>query len=153
LPSVSVKVRFLSRDYRLGSQSVIGRRQTKKIVLELFERRLAIYEGIRDIIGEVARSGTASDDVFQRFFVAVDRAPYFFGEEVQSYLETIRIDMIDLGLAHTSMKNMLDPKRPEWIQRRHNKFLSVTQFYKIAPALFEPYLRAHQKVVTPDRGA
>ena len=61
--------------YRLGqSQISVARTQAEiaernwqtsneKIVLELFERRLAIYEEIRGVIGEVTRSGKAPNDV------------------------------------------------------------------------------------------
>jgi hypothetical protein len=144
--------------YRLGqSQISVARTQAEiadrnwktsnqKIVLELFERRLAIYEATRSIIGEITRSGSAPDDVLFRFGTATDRVPYYFGQEIQDYLETIRIHMIELELSNSMLKNPTVPNRATWAERRKNHFLSVTDFYKKSPALFKPYIQAHQKI-------
>jgi hypothetical protein len=145
--------------YRLGqSQISVARAQAdiaernwqtsnEKIVLELFERRLAIYEEIRGVIGEITRSGAAPNDVLFRYGVATDRAPYFFGQEIQDYLETIRIHLIDLELSNSMLKD--DPTgtdRAKWAENHKNHFLGATSFYKDSPMLFRPYLQAHQKI-------
>jgi hypothetical protein len=144
--------------YRLGqSQISVARTQTEiaernwqtsneKIVLELFERRLAIYEETRSVIGEITRSGAAPDDILFRFGTATDRVPYYFGQEIQDYLETIRIHMIDLQLSNSMLENPTVPDRATWAERRKNHFLGVTNFYKESPALFKPYIQAHQKI-------
>lgn len=115
----------------------------EKLVLELFDKRLKVYEEIREVIAEVARSGTARSDTLGRFYRAIDRVPYFFGQEVQDFIEQIRLAMIDLDLANTMLNQHVDPG--VWSQKRHDYFLRVTAFYKQAPPLFEPYIRAHQK--------
>jgi hypothetical protein len=144
--------------YRLGQNQIsVARAQAhiaertwqtanEKIVLELFERRLNIYEEVRRVIGEITRSGDATNDALFRYGAATDRAPYFFGPEVQTYLEQIRLHLIDLQLANQMMANDLNPERPQWVQSRHDHFIAVTAFYKDAPPLFAPYLQAHQKV-------
>jgi hypothetical protein len=103
--------------YRLGqSQISVARTQAEiaernwqtsneKIVLELFERRLVIYEEIRGVIGEVTRSGADPNDVFFRYGTATDRAPYFFGQEIQDYLEAIRKHLADLELSNTMLND------------------------------------------------
>jgi hypothetical protein len=148
--------------YRLGqSQISVARTQAdiaernwqtsnEKIVLELFERRLAIYEQIRGVVGEITRSGTAPDDILFRYGTATDRAPYYFGQEIQDYLEAIRNHMIDLELSNSMLKNPTVPDRATWAERRKNHFLGVTDFYKETPALFKPYIQAHQRVT--DKG-
>jgi hypothetical protein len=144
--------------YRLGqSQISVARAQAEiaernwqtsnqKIVLDLFERRLAIYEATRSIIGEITRSGSAPDDILFRFGTATDRVPYYFGQEIQDYLETIRIHMIDLELSNSMLNNPTVPDRATWAERKKNHFLGVTDFYKKSPALFKPYIQAHQKI-------
>jgi hypothetical protein len=106
----------------------IGRRQVEvaeknwktsneKIVLELFDKRLAIFEdNIRAVISEVMRSAEATDEVLFRYDKAIDRVPYFFGEEVQNYLNQLRHHLIELGLAVTMMAAN-DPDRHEWIEK------------------------------------
>jgi hypothetical protein len=144
--------------YRLGqsqisvakSQAAIAERNwqttNEKIVLELFERRLPIYEEIREIIGAVVRNGDASIGDLHSYGKATDRVPYLFGPEVQAYVEQMRLLLIDLQLANKMMRNMLDPDRPSWIKKRHEHFAAVTKFYTDAPGIFGPYMRAHQKV-------
>ena len=44
-------------------------------MLELFEKRLAIFEGIRAIIGKVLQSGKCGDELYFDFNKATDRAP------------------------------------------------------------------------------
>ncbi|QDM14593.1 hypothetical protein [Tardiphaga sp. vice278] len=117
----------------------------EKIVLELFERRAAIYEAIREAVGEVVWSGAAPDNTFSQYYRAIDRVPYFFGPEVQRYLEKLRLHMIDLDLAN-KMLNQENSDRGKWAQKIHDEFLEVADFYKAAPVLFEPYIKAHQKV-------
>src|ERR1700682_1490879 len=81
--------------YRLGkSQIAVAKTQAdiaqrnwetanERVVLELFEKRLAIYDGIRDVIGQVTRSGNASNEVYFRYIKAIDRVPFLFGAEVK----------------------------------------------------------------------
>jgi hypothetical protein len=142
--------------YRLGqSQISIAKTQAdiaernwqtsnERIVLELFERRLAIYEEIREAIGEVVRSGVAADAELEGFDKATDRVPYFFGVDVQAYLKTVRTNLIALDRANQKRAYLLLDE--ELSNRRAECFKAIVAFYKEAPPLFEPYMRAHQKV-------
>jgi hypothetical protein len=150
--------------YRLGqSQISVARTQAEiaernwqtsneKIVLELFERRFAIYEEIRSVIGEVTQSGAAPTDVFFRYGAATDRAPYFFGQEIQDYLQAIRMHLANLELANTMLNSQSDPdRRAMWAEKRETHFLGVTDFYKDSSTLFRPYIQAHQKIADVKR--
>jgi hypothetical protein len=143
--------------YRIGnSQVAVARTQAEiaeknwktsneKIVLDLFDKRLAIFEDIRAVIGEVVRSGGASDDLLFRYDKAIDRVSYFFGEEVQRYLRELRLQLIDLNLAITMMAAN-DPDRHKWITKKYEHLKTITKFYEEHPSLFGPYMKAHQKV-------
>jgi hypothetical protein len=144
--------------YRLGKSQVdvaktqadIAQRNwrtaNEKVVLELFERRLAIYDGIRDVIGEVTRSGDAPHDLFFRFIKAIDRVPFLFGPEVKIYVDGIAQHMNELSLACTTLADPNCADRGKWAQTRSDEFLAVTKFYTEADAVFGPYLRAHQRI-------
>jgi hypothetical protein len=108
------------------------------------ERRLAIYDAVRDIVGEITRTGAAPDPLYKRYCLAMDLAPYFFGKDVHDYLETIRMLILDLDLSNTMMGTN-DANHARWAQKRSQQFLAITDFYKAAPPIFEPYIRAHQK--------
>jgi hypothetical protein len=87
----------------------------EKIVLELFEKRLKLYEAIREVIGEVTRSGTARDDTLFRYDVAIDRALYLFGREATDYLQEIRRHLIRLDTCNSksnrSRSRNMGPKK------------------------------------------
>jgi hypothetical protein len=108
--------------YRLGQAQISvaernWRTANEKVVLELLERRLATYDGIRDVIGEVARSGNAPDAQH----------------------------MNQLGLAYTTLADPNCADRGKWAQVRSSAFRSVTRFAR-NDAIFGPYLRAQQRL-------
>ncbi|MVT52122.1 hypothetical protein GPL17_16690 [Bradyrhizobium yuanmingense] len=136
--------------YTLGRAQVAVAERTwqtsnEKIVLDLFEKRFAIFDEIRSVVGEVTRNGTAPPQLFYRYTEATDRVPYFFGPEIAAYLEKLRITLIDLELANKMMENESDPDRSKWVRKRSEKFLDVTRFYSESAPLFGPYMKAHQK--------
>jgi hypothetical protein len=116
----------------------------QRAALDLFEKRLGLYDEWRSIIGEVLRHGTAHHIVSQRFLRAIDRAEFLFGRKVYGYLEETYKDLIDLDHANTMMGSN-SPNQADWIQKRHAIFAKVSKFYgRIAP-LVKPYMRMHQK--------
>ena len=121
------------------------RTSNEKIVLDLFKKRLAIYEEIRAAIAPINRSGNSTDQEFHQYCQSIDRAGYFFGPDVTRYLERIRIAIIDHQLACTMVSNNMTPDRHLWVQRKMEAFKRILGFYTDAPPLFAPYIQAHQK--------
>ena len=117
----------------------------EKIVLDLFEKRLAIYEEIRATITPINSSGNTTDENFCKYCQSIDRARYFFGLDVLNYLERIRISLINHQLACSTVSNDLTPDRPDWVKRKMESFKQIIEFYTDAPPLFAPYMQAHQK--------
>jgi hypothetical protein len=144
--------------YRLGksqiavaeTQATVAERNwetaNEKIVLELFERRIAIFEGIRKVVSDVLRTAKPTDVDFFEYVSAIDKAPYFFGPEVMDYLETVRILIIELQLDATVIRNHLDPDRPERIRGHVTRMTELSKFYEVSKGLFGPYIQAHQKI-------
>src|SRR6266446_6950976 len=83
--------------YRLGKsqaesariQAQVAKRtwrtQNERIVLDLFERRILIFEGIRKVVSEALRTGQPNDAVFFEYCKAVELVPYYFGPEIEEY--------------------------------------------------------------------
>jgi hypothetical protein len=117
----------------------------EKIVLDLFERRLAIYEEIRATIMPINASGETKDDDLDRYCRSIDRVQYFFGPDVTDYLNRIRIVLINHQLACTMVSSHSTPDRHDWVYRKMEAFKEVMGFYTDAPPIFAPYIRAHQK--------
>jgi|SRR5450759_693840 hypothetical protein len=57
----------------------------QKAVLDLFERRHAIYEIVRNAVGTIASNSTAFDQGREvEFMQAMERAYFFFGDDVEN---------------------------------------------------------------------
>lgn len=140
--------------YRLGSsqaeaarlQAEVAKRNwqtsNERVVLELFERRLAIFEGIRHVVAKIMTSGQPGNAEEREYLEAIDRAPFYFGPEVVQYLERIRIVIIDIEASNSAIK-LHDPSGPKL---HHDRMIELSGFYREAPKLFGPYIQAHQKV-------
>jgi hypothetical protein len=140
--------------YRLGSsqaesariQAQVAQRNwqtaNERVVLDLFERRIAVYEGIRHVVAKVMTSGQPGNTELFEYVEAIDRAPFYFGREVTDYLERIRIVIIDIEASNAQIK-MHDPNGPKL---HYDRMIELNDFYKKAPELFGPYIQAHQKV-------
>jgi hypothetical protein len=124
--------------------SMQWRTSHQRAALDLFEKRLGLYEEWRSIIGEVVRHGTAPHSVSQRFLRAIDRAEFLFGRKVYGYLEETYNDLIGLDHAITMMGSNI-PNQADWIQKRHAIFAKVSKFYERIGPLVKPYMRMHQK--------
>jgi hypothetical protein len=152
----SVAAAFVA--YRLGKsqaesariQAQVAKRtwrtQNERIVLDLFERRIAIFEGIRKVVSETLRTGKPNDAVYFEYCKAVELVPYYFGPEIQEYLEKVRRLIIDLQLDASIITNNQDPERNERIKGRTRRMIDLSEFYETSKKLFGPYIQAHQKV-------
>ena len=116
----------------------------RKTILDLFDRRLEVYNAIRAAIAKVVQSGTCDDRVLFEFDQAVDRAPFLFGKAVTRYVEQLRVDLIELNLCSQMMNTA---ERQNFIQRRAAAFKKAVDFYSEFPAIIEPYISMHQKMI------
>jgi hypothetical protein len=107
-------------------------------VLDLFERRIAIFEGIRKVVSETLRTGKPNDAVYFEYCKAVELVPYYFGPEIQEYLEKVRRLIIDLQLDASIITNNQDPERNERIKGRTRRMIDLSEFYETSKKLFGP---------------
>jgi len=140
--------------YRLGKsqadsarlQAEIAKRNwqtaNQRVVLDLFERRIALYEGIRHLVAKVMTTGQPGNKEYSEYLEAIDRALFYFGPEVTDYLERLRIVILDIEDSNNQIK-LASPGGPKL---HHDRMIELNDFYKTAPALFGPYIQAHQKV-------
>ena len=59
----------------------------KKLFLDLYDRRLKIYEELRQILSIILRDARASYDDLMKFRRAVSEADFLFGSEITSYID------------------------------------------------------------------
>lgn len=59
-----------------------------KLKLDLFERRIAVYNEVSACLGHIFRTGDTSSDNDMRFLEAMHEAKWLFGGDVRSYLQS-----------------------------------------------------------------
>jgi hypothetical protein len=64
----------------------------QKVVLDLFDKRFAVYDELREVIGKHGQSGTTMEDI-GKYTRAANRAKFLFGPEVTNSLEERRLDL------------------------------------------------------------
>jgi hypothetical protein len=57
---------------------------------DLFERRIAVFNSIRDVLMEVARSSKVSDECWNKFVRGVETTEFLFDQEIARYVADLR---------------------------------------------------------------
>jgi hypothetical protein len=119
----------------------------QRAVVDLFEKRMKIYEDIRNVIGEVARAGSVTNENINAYFRAIDQTDILFGPEVTAYLDVLRRTLSGHHLAEQQIAHPRSEKeRHEAIDRQSRAFERVTAFYTDFPKLIKPYVQMHQRM-------
>lgn len=136
-PTVAVVTLYIAfQQYRIGRQ---------KVRHDLFERRYAVYEAIRDFLYEAIREATLSESAFFQLNKGTDDALFLFDESVEEYIQTVRekgarLRFINGRLADTSL-----PVGQERSQLAEEDTELVTWFSK-QPAHLKRILRKHMRL-------
>jgi Tfp pilus assembly protein PilN len=120
----------------------------EKVLLDLFDKRFALYEELRSIVGRWLGSGIDQPAFFD-FTRAASRSQFLFGPEVQTYLEGRRID---LSREMTS-RNIVEPRPPPEDRREavYTELVArkdrLSNFFTDFDLLVAPYMNHHQKAL------
>lgn len=122
----------------------------QKAVLDLFERRHAIYEIVRNAVSTIASNSNAFDQGREvEFMQAMERAYFFFGDDVDNYVQQLWSAIIDVRDADKELKDITDfATRHAAIERRRAGISRVTQFHTTGKPLFARYMRFSQTIPT-----
>lgn len=127
----------------------------QRVLLDLFERRMAVYDAAAEAIRPITVHGSvrAQNSDFELLKV-MRQAEMLFGKDVNDYLRELRKAALRMGLAEAMMEDKTEGKeRADWIRSKYDEFAKVTEFYEIFPRLCRPYLLMDQKAVrSPWRG-
>jgi hypothetical protein len=122
----------------------------QKSVLDLFERRHAIYEIVRNAVGTMTGNSNSFDQGREiEFMQAMERAYFFFGDDVVAYLDQLWSAILDVREADKELKDLNAPAALKAaIERRRSGMTRVTQFHNTGKPLFAKYMRFSQAVPT-----
>jgi hypothetical protein len=121
----------------------------QRVVLDLFERRMKVYDDARAVISEIMRDGTANHQIFFRYCQATDRLGLLFGDEVVAYSDVTR-DRINRFIMHETMVRAYhqgDPIKDHHIHidKAAQRLSELSGFYDEFSSLVMPYVRMTQK--------
>ena len=120
----------------------------QKAVLDLFDRRHAIYEVVRRAVGTIGSNSMAFDQAREvEFLQVMERAYFFFGDDVESYLEQLWSDILDVRTVDAELvAENSDETRRQMIAKRRAAIDRIVQFHATGQPLFAKYMRFSQKV-------
>ncbi|SNX59677.1 hypothetical protein SAMN06296273_1115 [Nitrosomonas ureae] len=82
----------------------------QKLFLDLYDRRLKVYEEVRQILGIVVRDAGASYDDLLKFRKAVSEADFLFEPEISKYIEEIYQHGVKLQSWNKQYRDSTQPK-------------------------------------------
>ncbi|PXX93811.1 hypothetical protein DIT71_03160 [Marinobacter vulgaris] len=111
-----------------------------KLKHDLFEKRLEIYEAVRNTLGIVARNGKLTQAEEINYLVATRSAKWLFGNEVYLYLdETLWDKIVDLGLHNSILEGPSSEEKKQhaaargetmkWLISQHSEFDALCAKY------------------------
>lgn len=118
----------------------------RKLMLDLFDRRLKVLEGLERAIGAVFSGMKVTNEIFNDLLNAKAAARFLFGEDVQAFLQKTQEDFA-FFIAYSD-EMLADPEaenRVALIERKYeilNRFAVYPQ--TLAP-LFGPYMKFTEK--------
>nr|WP_320136637.1 hypothetical protein [uncultured Amphritea sp.] len=86
----------------LGSYIAIQQYRTnrQKLKIELFEKRYAIYDAVREYMGAIIRKRHSNENEQQQFLVETKGAAFLFDDEIIKFIEDVWQNSIDMGEWH-----------------------------------------------------
>lgn len=121
------------------------RTANQRVVLDLFERRLKVFNKIEDVLVLVTRNGAADDENYFTFVKAKAEARFLFGKEVDDYLQKILEDVVDLQTYTVDVVRASSSNQEELFDKRTKAKLQIGNFFTAGHVVFGPYMRLDQK--------
>ena len=108
----------------------------QKAVLDLFDRRRAIYDVVRNAVARMTGSSAGFDQEREiKFGETVEEAYFFFGDDIVSYLEQMLSDIRTVREADAEEKATTDPDdKSKILNRRRTASDRIEQFHTTARA-------------------
>jgi hypothetical protein len=118
-----------------------------KLVLDLFNQRMQIYDGACAVIATVMRAGTATSQDVVDLARQVDRSKFFFGSDVSRYLESVQKALAELGRCRSIIAQLKGDQERQKLVDLEAELLSgtVAVFFEEFPKLLAPYMRMHHR--------
>jgi hypothetical protein len=115
----------------------------QKAAFDLFEKRQAIYDIVRRTVRTMSSNSLAFDQEREaEFLQSIERAYFFFGDEVQAYLEQLSHDITAVRTADAELKDEKDQQtRHRLLKMRRAALTHIAEFRSAGKPLFAKHVR------------
>ena len=110
----------------------------QRAVLDLFDRRMAVFESLREVVSEIIRTGNVTNPNIRDFDCAKVKVPFLFSSDINLYLDDLRTTMVN----HHALDNRDDENS---LNARDTYFAKIGRFYGECGTLLSPYMCMVQK--------
>lgn len=118
----------------------------QRVVLDLFDRRLRVFEDIENAVRNVFSTTRVSNETWSLLVGAKSRARFLFGKDVNDYLERLTKDFA-WRMSFTDDVIDHDPQeRPALLAKKYEVLERIVAFPKDGEPIFAPYMRLDQKM-------
>lgn len=140
-PMIAVAVAFIAYQQ--------WRTANAKVVLDLFEKRLAVYGRVRSAVSTVNGRGKSDREADANLLEAIDAAEFLFGPDVTKYLADMWERFCRLQLTHSQLQSDDEEVRGGAAQQQMTLLQDITNFYYEGADVFAPYMRMEHRLRKP----
>ncbi len=118
----------------------------QKLNLDLYDRRLRIYEEVRKILSIIIRDAKASYDDLLKFYSAASEADFLFDPEITKYIDEIYRHGIQLQRWNSEYRDYTQPTPEGYDHKKvcdgmHTELTWLADQLIPAKQKFKPYLK------------
>jgi hypothetical protein len=117
----------------------------QRVVLDLFERRMEVYDAITRVTNEILQRGDTPQEMIDEFARATARVDLLFKPEVKTYLDYIYQALLNLHVAEAKVKQSKDASLAAALNARDAAVKPITAFSCDFSKLVKPYLKMQHK--------
>ncbi|MCK1424577.1 hypothetical protein IVA96_15585 [Bradyrhizobium sp. 159] len=122
----------------------------RKLMLDLFDRRLKVVEMVERAVGAFQSSGKVTGQNFNDLLTAKAGARFLFGSDVQDYLNSLHRDFaFCLTYSDAMLADLATANRDALIDQKYQIELRLAQQPAQLTVAFGPYLKFTDKQTKP----
>lgn len=122
-----------------------------KLNLDLFDKRLTVYQKVRDAVSIVNTHGRSNDIAERNLLEAMAGSEFLFGEDIRRYLDEMWERFLQLRATQEGLKSEDAETRKRSSRAKSDLVMKITQFYYEGADVFAHYMRMDHRLRKPLR--
>jgi len=122
-----------------------------RLRLDLYDRRLKVFEGLMALLWVIFRKGTCNDQERDQFQRATVEGSFLFDKDIANYLDTIHKKILELGTTHAVLNLPGGEKRDQAVEKERKLFDWFTDQFEVSKEKFARYLSFRQSANVSER--